>query len=282
PEVDDHMAGARAGDILSFEATHPDGPVQLRVLVKEVQEKILPEVTDEWVSEASEFDTVQELRADIVGQLARAKRMQATMAMNDAVVAALVDLVSDEPPEAMVSSEIERRVYDLQQRLESQGASLDRYLAATGKSPEEVLAEIRPVAVAGVRADLALRAVAEAEGIDGGGEVLDAEMEVLARNYKMTPDALRAALESSGRMAGVRSDLLKRRALEWVVEHAELVSEEGEPIDRSLLARPEPATAAPPGATPAVAASAGPIPGLPTDPGQTDPVSPDRSESDHA
>ncbi len=166
PELDARLDGAKPGDILTFDAEHPDGKVAMTVLVKEVNEKVLPEVTDEWASEASEFDTVDELRADIVKQLTLVKRMQATMALRNGAVEALVELVDDDPPEALVDAEVERRAHDLGHRLEAQGADLAKYLQATGQTQEQLVAELRAGAVPAVKADLALRAVADAEGLE--------------------------------------------------------------------------------------------------------------------
>ncbi|HWG73550.1 MAG TPA: trigger factor [Acidimicrobiales bacterium] len=239
PELDERLTGAKPGDILNFDAEHPDGPVELSVLIKEVREKVLPEVTDEWASDASEFDTAAELRADIVEQLTATKKMAATMAMRQGVVDGLIALVSDEPPAALVNSAVESRAHDFGHRLEAQGATVEQYLAATGQSQEEIVAEWRQGAVLAVKADLALRAVADAEGIDATGADIDAEIERLAPTYKISPTDLRAQLERGEQIPAVRSDLRKNKALEWLVEHAEVVDEEGRPVDRTLLGAPE-------------------------------------------
>lgn len=262
PEMDENLAGAKAGDILTFDAEHPEGTISLKVLVKDVREKVLPEVTDEWASDASEFDTVEELRADIVKQLGVVKRMQTNMAMRTGVVDVLVALVTDDPPEAMVNSEIERRAHDLGHRLERQGATIAQYLAATGQSEEALVAELRGGAIPAVKADLALRAVAAAEEIEATDADLDAELERMATSYQVPSSDLRDQLERSEQMPAVRSDLRKNKALEWLVEHAQLVGEEGDPIDRTLLEGAD-------------------DPNTP-DAGQTDPVSQDPSESGEA
>ncbi len=166
PELDDRLSGARVGDILAFDADLPDGPVQLKVLVKDIKEKVLPEVTDEWASEASEFDTVDELRADIRRRAELVKRFQAAMALRNGAVEALVQLVDIEPPAPLVDAEVERRMHDLGHRLEQQRATLEQYLEATGQTEEQVAAGLRESADQSVKADLALRAVAEAEQLE--------------------------------------------------------------------------------------------------------------------
>src|SRR4051794_5977235 len=97
PELDEQLRGARAGDILKFNAAVPgrddaDGEVTFQVLVKDVKEKVLPEATDEWASEASEFDTLDELRADLRRRMETVRRVEAQLRMRDQVVTALVEL----------------------------------------------------------------------------------------------------------------------------------------------------------------------------------------------
>jgi trigger factor len=239
PELDEKLPEAKVGDVLAFDAAFggdgEDDKVQLEVLVKDVKEKVLPEVTDEWASEASEFATVEELRADIVKRMTMVKRMQATLGLRNGAVEALVELVDIDAPEPLVNAEIERRAHDLGHRLEQQGASIAQYLQATGQSEEQVVAELRSGAEPAVKADLALRAIAEAEALDPTDAEIDAEVERLAGAYEMTPEALRENLERADQMPAVRSDLKKSKALEWLVEHVELVDPEGRPVDRSLL-----------------------------------------------
>ena len=238
-ELDTELAGGRAGDIFKFSAELPDGPVQLQVLVKEVKEKVLPEVTDEWVSEASELDTVEELRADITTRVGTVKRLQAQIGVRNQAVDALIELVTEDAPEPMVQAELERRAHDLSQRLESQGVGLAQYLEATGRTQEEVVEELRLGAVNDVKADLALRAVADAEDIEVSDDDLDAEIERMSGQFGQKPAQVRRQLERAEQLPAVRSDLRKRKALEWLVEHVEIVDEAGHPIDRALLS-PEP------------------------------------------
>jgi trigger factor len=240
-ELDTELQGAKVGDILAFDAELPDGPVALRVLVKEIKEKVLPEVTDEWASEASEFDTVDELRADITKQMRVVKQVQGSMALRNGAVDALVALVDDEPPEALIDAEVERRAHDLSHRLEAQGATIAQYLEMTGRSQEEVIAELRSGADTAVKADLALRAVAEAEQLVPTDDEVEAEIARLAVQYETSANDLRRQLESAGQMPAVRSDLEKSKALEWLIEHVEVVDAEGNPVDRALLA-PAPET----------------------------------------
>ena len=236
PELDTHLDGAKLGDILSFDAEIPgQEPATLKVLVKDIKEKKLPELTDEWASEASEFETVEALRADIAKRMAMVKRMQSNMALRNATVEALVELVSDDPPQSLIDAEVERQVHEMGHRLERQGATINDYLEATGQSGPELVEVLRQQAIPSVKADLALRAVAEAEGIEPNEEDIDAEIERLAQAYNMKAKQVRQNLERADQMLAVRSDWRKSRALEWLVEHVEIVDPEGQPIDRALL-----------------------------------------------
>jgi trigger factor len=235
PELDVRLQGSRPGDILAFDAELPDGPVALKVLVKDVKEKVLPEVTDEWASEASEFDTVEELRADIEKRLSLVKRVQATMALRNGTLEALVELVDTDPPAALIDAEVERRVHDLEHRLEGQRATIDQYLEATGQTTEQLVAGLQEGAVTAVKADLALRAVAEAQNFEPTDADTDAEIERLAESYQVKPAALRKNLERADQMPAIRSDWKKSKALDWLVGHVEVVDSDGQPIDRALL-----------------------------------------------
>jgi trigger factor len=235
-ELDEQLRGAKIGDILAFDAEIPgEDPANLRVLVKEAKEKKLPEVTDEWASEASEFDTVEELRADIAKRMGLVKRVQSTMALRNATIDALVELVDIDPPASLIDTEVERRVRDLGQRLEAQGATITEYLEASGQPPEQFVASLREGSVPAVKADLALRAVAEAEHLEPTDEDIDGEIDRLAASYKMKSKELRRSLERAEQMPAVRSDWKKSKALDWLVDNVEIVDNEGQPIDRALL-----------------------------------------------
>jgi trigger factor len=241
PELDDQLRGAKVGDILTFQAT-PAGsaqPIDFRVLVKDVKESVLPELTDEWASEASEFETVEELRADTRKRLGVVKKLQASLQMRDEALKALVELVAEDAPEPLVDEEMERRARDLVHRLEHQGATVEQYLEATGTSQEQFVAQLRADAVEAVKADLALRALAEAEGVEADEEDVDREVERLAERFGVKPEKLRRDLERQEALPTVRSDIRKAKALEWLVQNVEVVDEEGHPIDRAELS-PQP------------------------------------------
>ncbi len=238
-ELDAELHGAKPGTIVAFDAPNPNDPEQsvaFRVLVKEVKVKKLPEATDEWAAESSEFATVAELRDDIEERIRRVKLMQSQMALRQKTVEALSGLVTDEDvPEVLVDAEVNERLHDLQHRLEAQKLGLAEYFQATGTSPDELLAAVRGEAQAAVKADLALRALVEAEELTLTDEELQAEIVTMAERMGTTPTELRRQLDTAGRTGAVRSELRKGKALEWLLDHVDLVDEEGNPMTRDDL-----------------------------------------------
>jgi len=237
PELDDALRGARAGDELEFTSQLEglDRSMSFRVQVKGVKELVLPDVTDDWAAEASEFGTVAELKADIGARLRRLRVAQANLALRQRAVDALVELVDEEIPPVMVEEELAERVHDLSHRLESQGIGLGQFLAATGRDESEIIDELRAGALHGVKADLALRAVAEAEAIEVTDDEVDEELEAMASRLELDVARVRSDLERTGRLPAVRSDRRKAKALDWLVSHVEVVDEEGRPVSRDDL-----------------------------------------------
>ena len=237
-ELDEHLAGAKVGDIVAFTAEHPDpdeDEVTFKVLVKEVKEKRLPDVDDAFAAEASEFETIAELRADLANRMGMMKKVQAQMALQQKTAEALADLVEEDPPEALVSAEMQQRLEQLAMRLEAQGMGIEEYLANSGQEQEAFVAELRESAEQGVKVDLALRAVAVAQDIEIADEELEAEYVSVAERVGEKPAKVRQQLERNGQVSAVRSDLRTRKALEWLIEHVELVDEGGNTIDRASL-----------------------------------------------
>ena len=241
PEIDEQLRGSKAGDILEFNAEHPDpgedGLLRFRILVKQVQETVLPDFDDEFAQEASEFDTVDELRADISGNIARAKRADALASLANQVGEQLAELVIDDIPEALVDAEVQHRLRTLQMRLASQGIEIDTYLEAIGQTAEELAEALREPALQEAKTDLALRAVAAAESIEATDEDVDLELAMLAAQVGQTVDELKSSVfaDDESRLKGVRLDAKMRRTREWVLERVEIKDPDGNPIERSSL-----------------------------------------------
>jgi trigger factor len=240
PGLDDQLRGSKTGDILEFSSTLPlaDGSSeesQVKVLVKEVKEKVLPELTDEWATEASEFDTLAALRDDLRAQLSRVRLAQTRLALNERAVTALVDLVDDDIPESLIESEVQERVHDLAHRLEDRHITLEQFLLASGQDEESLMAGLRVGAERSVKADLALRALADAEDLQITDDELDTYLGGMASQAGIDSRQVRDRIDRSGRLPAIRSEQRKAKAVTWLLDHVELVDESGNPIDRTAL-----------------------------------------------
>ncbi|MDE0238475.1 MAG: trigger factor [bacterium] len=241
PEIDEELRGSKAGEILEFNAQHPDpdedGLLRFRILVKEVQETVLPDFDDEFAQEASEFDTAEELRTDVSDNIARAKRANALASLGTQVGEQLAELVTDDIPDALVDSEVQHRLRTLQMRLGSQGIEMDAYLEAIGQTAEEMAEALREPALQEAKTDLALRAVAAAESIEATDEDVDFELAMLAAQVGQTVDDLKSSVFAAdeGSLKGVRLDAKMRKTREWVLERVEIKDPDGNPIQRSSL-----------------------------------------------
>lgn len=238
PEIDANLRGAKAGDTLTFSAAHPEegeDDLEFKVVVKEVRGSVLPELTDEWVQEASDFASVAEMRDNVRDQLVRIRKINTNMTMQNEAAAALAELVSDEIPEPMIDNEISNRIQQLSQRLRQQNLDLNRYLQITGQSPESLVEQFREPATQSVKTDLALRAIAEAEGLDVEPDDLSNYFANMSRQFNMAPEELAENFERGGQMPAVRSDIKKGKALDWVLDRVTLVDDEGNPVDREEL-----------------------------------------------
>ncbi len=238
-EIDENLRGASAGDELTFSADHPDetqeSSIDFVITVKEVQESVLPEADDAFAKEASEFETMDELRDDLMHRLEDVKRAQSTQALDEETGNALAKLVTDDISEALLEDEMENRAQDMGMRLQAQGIQLEQYLQITGTTPEMFREQLREQAEVSARVDLALRAIAESENIEVTDEALDDELRVLATQLDQPLETIREQLDAAGRLKAIRSDMRMRAALEWVTERAEIVDENGNAVDRDLL-----------------------------------------------
>src|SRR5438105_512087 len=249
PKLDEELEGKRPGDMLKFNDELParwgeraGQEVGFQVLVKETKRKVLPQATDEWVQEASEFDTLEDLRADIRKRMESVRLIQANLAVRDKVLQAVGAKVAVDIPEPLIQEEVERRLHSILHRLEEQGASVDQYLEATGLTQDQLLADVRLEATKAVKADLALRAVVAAEEITASDYEVEAEIARVAERSGRKPAQLRKETERGQGLQAVRSELSRGKALQFLVDHASVVDEEGKPLDISF---PEPAPEAP-------------------------------------
>jgi trigger factor len=234
PEADKELEGTRPGGIHKATTKLPDryGPdlagqeATLSLLVKEVKAKKLPALDDEFARTASEFDSLDALREDVRTKLGALKEAQAEAALRDEALQTLTQKVADvEIPDSLVDRETESRVESAARRMEQQGVTLAQFLEATQTTELEFRTDARNHAERAIRADLALEAVARAEGLTVSDEDLDQAVEALARELGRPPKEVRRQLESGGQMTSLAGDIIRDRALNLVVESAEMVTE---------------------------------------------------------
>lgn len=235
--VDETIIGLRAGESLQATGRKSEGVfVNFDIAIKQVRERILPDLTNEWVEENSEYKTAEELREGIMSQLGRRKLVEAQFARRDATLVALSELVdASVAPEVLVTREIEQRLSDLSQRLEKQGLGFDYFLQLTNQTPEQLVEVLRDDALRAVRIDLALRALVRAENLEPSDEEIETELIDTASAMRVGEEELRKNLRDNGRMSAFAAEVAKMKASRWLLDNATYVDPTGAQIDRTLL-----------------------------------------------
>ncbi|CAB4592833.1 unannotated protein [freshwater metagenome] len=234
PELDEQLVGAVAGDTRSFDAPHPNGdeedPLHFEVTVTEVKAKVLPELNDEFAAQASEFETMAAWRDDLVTRMTEVRKAQSQMMVREKIGEALAELVTDELPEPLIAAEMNERLQDMAMRLQAQGLSLEQWLQFSGTDTEQFLDDLKTTADRSARVDLALRAIALAESIEVLEEDLDIEFEAVAARVQQDSDVVRTQLTEAGHLPALKTDISKRKALDWLTESVRISDEAGNSI----------------------------------------------------
>jgi trigger factor len=235
--VDDLIVGLKAGEELKLNGSMGPGVVATYELkLKQVKERELPELTDEWVKENTEWDDIDAMRDAILGQARTMKIVEAQTSQRDAVLMAVSELVSEEAaPEVLVNGETSERLQELGQRLAQQKLNLETFLEITNQTPDQLLETLRQDAVRAVRIDLAMRALVKAENLEPTPEEVDDELEQTAKAMGVDVDKLRTNLRDSGRVVAFNSEVAKMKASRWLSDHVTFVDPDGVEIDRELL-----------------------------------------------
>jgi trigger factor len=226
---EDQLVGASPGDAVDVEVTFPDDYQEeklagedavFKVTVKEVREKILPDLDDDFASDASEFDTLEELRGDISEKVGKALNSRAEEDFRIAAVDAAVDNATVAIPDDIVTARATERWERMERQLAQQGMDPNMFLQMQGKTRDELIAESKPDAERELAREAVVTAIAAAEDL----EVSEAEMvealEHSAEHERTTPEKLLERLRENGRDAVIREDLLARKAIELVADAA--------------------------------------------------------------
>ena len=192
-----------------------------KVTVKEIKVKELPELNDEFAGEVSEFDTLDEYKANLKAKLAESKEKAANTENENRVVAKVVENATMEIPDKMIDAQAENMVQDMARRMQSQGLSLDMYLKYTGMTVEQMKEQARPDAEKRIRTRLVLEAVAKAENIQISDEKVDEEVAKMAEAYKMEVEKLKSYMSESD-VKQMKEDLAVQQAVDLLVAEAKL------------------------------------------------------------
>jgi trigger factor len=235
--IDELILGLKAGEELKMNAPVGDGVTATYELqLKQVQERVLPELTDEWVVENSEWASAEVMRDEILTQMRRRKIVEAQMSQRDAALIALSELVAEEAaPEVLIDAETNERLHDLGERLGAQKRTLEMFLQVTNQTPEDLLATLRQDALRAVRVDLAMRALVAAEHLEATPEEIEEELERTAAAMGVEADLLRENLRNSGRVISFSAEVSKMNASKWLSENVTYVDPDGAEIDGAML-----------------------------------------------
>lgn len=237
-DFDDQLEGASAGDTLTFTSTPKETqePADFTVTVTAVQELTVPELTDEWVADNSaEYETVAEWTESLRSLLSETRLVQVRRTVVDKVTDALVGLVDVDPPASMVQAEQQRQFENMVRQLQAQGVDVQAWLSATGRDPQELFDAGRPAAEKSAKVDLALRAVATAEGLEATEDDLEREFAMMAMQFGQKAKEIRKLYERNDALPELMAQIRKSKAMDWLLHHVEMVDHDGNQIDRDLV-----------------------------------------------
>lgn len=241
PGFEDQMIGMEIGTEKDINVTFPEDyhaeelkgkPAVFKVTVKKITEKQLPELTDEFASDVSDFDTLEDYKKDLREQIKKRKEDAArsnkeTQAMEKITADAKMDI-----PKAMIDTQCERMADDFAQRLSQQGISIDQYYKYTGLTPDKLLEQFRPDAEKRIKNSLCLEAIAKAENIEATDEDLEEELKKVAEAYKMDIEKVRSMMGDAEKDQ-MKADIAIDKAIKFVVDNAVETEKKAEDTDKA-------------------------------------------------
>jgi trigger factor len=232
---EEQLTGAKAGEEREVKVTFPADyqaehlageDAVFKVKVKEVREKVLPELDDDFAADASEFDTLEELRDDIREKVGAALGSRAEEDFRVAAIDAAAAEATVEVPEELAAARATERWERMERQLAGRGMDPDQFLQMQGKSREELIEETKPDAEKELRREAVVTAIADAEAIEVSEEEMVEALAHSAEHERTTPEKLLDRLRESGRDAMIREDLRARKAIELVAEAAKPIPKE--------------------------------------------------------
>lgn len=229
PKLDDELEGERAGSILKFTDVLPDAFGELAgqeasftVLVKEVKAKKLPALDDEFAKTVGEFDTLDDLKADLRTRLAEVKHQMVEEEIRGQALQALLDAAMFEPPEKLVEGEFEHRLHHFEDDLKSAGISFGEYAERTQMTELEIRSEIRAEAARAVIAELLLEQIARDAELEVTEQDIGQEIALVAARTNQDPHQVAEQAVQQGRLSAIAADVMRRKALDHVVQNADI------------------------------------------------------------
>lgn len=228
PGFEEQLVGVEAEKEVEVNVTFPEEyhaedlkgkEAVFKCTVHEIKAKELPEIDDEFAAEVSEFDTLEEYKADIKAKIKEQKAAEGKTKQEDSVVEQAVKNAEYEIPDAMIETQARQMADDFAQRIQSQGLTMEQYFQFTGMTAEKMLEELRPQAVKRIETRLVLEAIAKAENIEISDEKLDEELAKMAEQYKMEVEKLKEFMGESEKKQ-MKEDMAVQEAVTFLVENA--------------------------------------------------------------
>lgn len=225
---EEQLIGKNIGEEAEINVTFPEEyqakelagkPAMFKVTVKEIKEKQIPELDDEFASEVSEFETLEEYKADVKKKLVEKKEIEVKNKKEDAVIDAIIEDAKMDIPDAMIQTQQRQILEDFAQRMQMQGLSMEQYFQFTGQNAETMLEQVKPQAEKRIKSRLVLEAVVAAEKIEANDEDYDKEVERMATSYQMEIEKVKEMLGENEKKQ-IMLDLAIGKAVEFVVSEA--------------------------------------------------------------
>ena len=228
PGFEEQLVGVEIGKETEVNVTFPENyqaenlagkPAVFKCTVKKIEVKELPELDDDFAKDVSEFDTLEEYKADIKKNLEEKKADAAKRAKEDAAVDAAIEKASMEIPDAMIDTQVSNMIEDFARRIQSQGLTMEQYLQFTGMTPAALQEQMKPQALKRIQSRLVLEKIAEVENIQISDEKLDEEIAQMAEMYKMEVEKLKEVLGDAEKEQ-MKKDLAVQEAVTLIAEAA--------------------------------------------------------------
>jgi trigger factor len=231
-EFENNLLGANVGEVREFEVNFPPNypasevagkSVKFKVIVKEIKEKELPDLNDDFAKQVGAFETLDDLKKIIRERLEEVKEKEAEGIVRREVLKKVVDAAEVELPETLIQKEIDEVLMDFSYQLGLQGYSINQYLEAAKKSMEDLRDELRPEAEVRLRNELVLEAIAEKEDISVSSEEVDEEISKLAKKTGRVKESLEKEIRERGHYELFKYDILLKKCLDFIVNNAKVV-----------------------------------------------------------